>query len=85
MRKGYTIIEMMAVIAVIVILSIPTARLSRTILHDVPKSFRTIEANTGVLNALKQMRTDINAARKFPESFKDFTADSNTLLVETAK
>jgi len=81
MRKGFFLIELLVVLAVISLLSVPLARLSTTTLRDIPQSWRMIESNTRMLNMLKQMRKDVNAAKGFPESFNALTADNTTLLI----
>lgn len=84
MRKGYLIIQLLVIIAVLVIVSLPLARLSTATLRDIPMSYRMIASNTSILNALEQIRKDVNAARGFPESFDDYTANDETLLIELA-
>ena len=82
MRKGFSLLEMMVIIAVIALLSIPLARLSTTTIRDIPRLPRIIQANTSLLNALKQIQRDINVAKGFPDSFGTFSADNGTLLIE---
>jgi len=43
-----------------------------------------IESNTSMLSALKQIRRDVNAAKGFAESFDDYIANNETLLIEAA-
>lgn len=84
MRKGFSIVEALVVLAVISIISIPLARLSTTTLRDIPRSYRMIQANTSMLSALKKMHKDISAAKDLPESFGQYTTNNEVLLIELA-
>lgn len=82
MRKGFFLVEMIVVIAVIFVVSLPLARLTTITLRDIPKSYRMIESNSSVLNALKQIQKDVNMAKGFPKSFESYTTDDQNLLIE---
>jgi len=84
MRKGFSLVELLIVLIVISIVSVPLARLSTATLRDIPRAYRMIESNTNVLNALKQIHKDVNAAKGFPKSFNAYIASSETLLIELA-
>jgi len=84
MRKGYSLIQMLVIIFVFSLLSASLGRLSSAMLRDIPSSYRMIEANTSMLNALKQIRRDVNAAKGFAGSFNDYIANDETLLIEAA-
>jgi len=84
MRKGFSLVELLIVLIVISIVSVPLARLSTATLRDIPRTYRMIESNTNVLNALKQIHQDVNAAKGFPKSFNAYIASSETLLIELA-
>lgn len=84
MRKGYSIIQLLVIISVFSLLAAPLARLSTATLRDIPRSYRMIESNTSMLNALKQIRRDVNAAKGFAGSFDDYIANNETLLIEAA-
>ncbi|MFA5293804.1 MAG: prepilin-type N-terminal cleavage/methylation domain-containing protein [Phycisphaerae bacterium] len=85
MRKGYSLIEMLTVIAVMAAIALPLSRLSKVILYDVPKSLKLVECNTSMLNILTYMKKDINSAAGFPESFDKYTASERCLLIEQQK
>jgi len=82
MRKGLSLVEVLVVIAAVFLISVPLARLSTATLRDIPACRRMIETNTTILNAIEQIRKDVNAAKKFPESFGTYTANGETLLIE---
>lgn len=84
MRKGIMLMEVLVVIAVIALVSIPFATLSVITLRDIPRYYRMISANTSMLNLVERIRDDVNSAKRFPESFNDFTAGTDTLLIEQA-
>jgi len=81
MRKGFSFIELLTVLVVLSALSIPLARLTTTTFRDIPWSYRMMQSNTSILNALKQMQKDVNAAKRFPESFNTYTTNNETLLI----
>ncbi len=82
MRKGTSLVEMLAVILAIAVLMLPLAKMTRTTAEEIPRSYRTANANTSLLSALRQMRRDINRAAEFPKSYGDFSNDSRTLLIQ---
>jgi type II secretory pathway pseudopilin PulG len=82
MRKGFFLVEILVMVIVIVIISVPLARLSTTALRDIPRAYKMVESNTSILNALRQIKKDVNAAKAFPESFNTCTVSDETLLVE---
>lgn len=82
MRKGYSLVEVITVLAVILALSVPLARLSRVTLWDIPKSQKLIESNTSILNVLKYIKKDVNSAKGLPRSFQEYAAGENCLLIE---
>ncbi|MHC4457739.1 MAG: PulJ/GspJ family protein [Planctomycetota bacterium] len=84
MRKGFSMVEMLAVIAVLSIVSVALSGLFTTVIKDIPRSYRVIQTNTTLLNMLKHMGKDIDAARRLPESFEEYTADGKVLLIELA-
>ena len=65
MRKGSLIIEMLVVMSIIMLISIPLARLSTITIRDIPQSYRTINANTSILNALKYDKKFTSSSNRF--------------------
>lgn len=84
MRKGATLTELLVIITTFVIVSLPLARLSTVTLRDIPAAFRITQSNTSLLNALRKIQNDVNAARAFPKSFGHYTTNSETFLIELA-
>jgi prepilin-type N-terminal cleavage/methylation domain-containing protein len=82
MNKGFSIVEVITVLAVLLVISIPLARLSVLTLYDIPKSQKLVEANTSILDALKYIKKDINSAIGFPQSFHTYSTNNSCLLIE---
>ena len=82
MRKGFSFVECITVLAVIAVISIPLARLSKFMMYDIPKSQKLIESNTSILDALKYIKKDINSAIGFPKSFRIYSTSEKCLLIE---
>lgn len=82
MRKGTSLIEMLAVISIVAVLLVPFAQLTAMTFRDIPRSYRTANVNTSLLSALQQMRRDINRAVEFPGSYGGPSSDSRTLLIQ---
>ncbi len=64
MRKGYMIVEMIVVIAVLAIISIPLSKFTKLLIFDVPRSVKHIEANTSLLDVIASLKSDIGASFK---------------------
>jgi len=82
MRRGFSLIELITVLAVISIIAVPLAKLNRTMLYDIPRSCKMMQVNTSILSALKQMDRDINEAVAFPDAFGGGTSNDELLLIE---
>jgi len=98
-RKGFTLIEMLAVMVVLIIISFALAGVFTTVITDIPRSYRVIQTNTTLLNMLEQMRDDIGTAtcacatcgeantgagRELPEAFSQYATKDGLLLIETS-
>ncbi len=82
MKKGLTLVELITVLAVFAAISIPLSKLFSFLVNDIPQSGKFVESNTSLMNALEFMRKDINSAKSFPQSFQQYSADANCLLIE---
>ncbi len=83
MRKGYLLVELLTVIAILMILSGTIVTLSGRTILGIGRSYRLIQANTSMLNMLGQLRSDVNGAKGFAESFGKYRAGEETLLIES--
>lgn len=84
MRKGFSLIELLAIIAVLPIIFFVINGLFASMFSDVPKSWNTIQNNTTLLNMLEQMQQDIDTAKDLPQSIDQYTAGDELLLIEQA-
>ncbi len=84
MRKGFSLVEMLVVIVILPLVYLLLAGLFTTIIGDIPRSFRVVQANTSLLNMLEQMHNDIDAAKGLPGSFAGHTTNDELLLIELA-
>ena len=76
--------EMLVVIMVLPFVFLIVDGLFRTLLTDIPQSYRVAQENTTLLNMLGQLRQDIDRAEGLPESFGELAAGDNLLLIELA-
>ncbi len=81
MRKGFSLVEMLVTMAVLVFLMFAFAWVFTTLITDIPRSYRIIQTNTTVLDMLERMRRDINAAKGLPVSFGQYATNEGLLLV----
>ena len=84
MRKGFSLVELMVVIAVLLLILWVIDGLFTTMLSDVPKSGKTIQENSVLLTMLRQMEQDIDAAENLPQSIDEYSAGEDLLLIEQA-
>ncbi len=76
--------EMLVVIMVLPFVFLIVDGLFRTLLTDIPRSYRVAQENTILLNMLEQVRQDVDKARGLPESFAGLMANDEVLLIEQA-
>jgi type II secretory pathway component PulJ len=83
MRKGFSLLELLAVFVVFTAISFALVPVFATLVGDIPRSYGVVQENTSLLSMLKQMRADIDTARQLPESFAGVTSDDKLLLIES--
>ena len=69
MRKGFTLIEVLTVVVVLPFLMIVIDGLFKTLIKDIPRSYKVVQANTSLLSVLKEMQQDIDKAKGLPETY----------------
>lgn len=84
MRKGFSLIEIVVIIAILPFILIVIDGLLASILSDVPRSWKTIQSNSVMLHMLEQIQQDIDAAENLPETIDGFTAGDELLLIQQA-
>ena len=81
MRKAFSLVELLIVLAVLTSVSAALAPAFTTLLGDIPRSYRVAQENTRLLGMLEQMHKDIDTARQLPESFGGYVTDDKLLLI----
>lgn len=81
MRKGFYIVELLVVLAVLAMVSVTMRRFFRTLAYELPRGSKMVHENSRLLNVVKHIRTDVASARALPASFDDYSAD-DVLLIE---
>ena len=82
MRKGFTLVELLAVVAVLPFVFLLFDGLFKTIAGEIPMSVRLIQENTSLLSMLRQIQQDIDEAKGLPKSFAGQIASDQILLIE---
>jgi type II secretory pathway component PulJ len=82
MRKGFSLIELIVIIAILPFILITIDKLFASMFTDVPKSLNTIQDNSVLLNMLRQIEQDIDTANDLPQSINGYTAGDELLLIE---
>ncbi len=82
--NGFTLVEIMVVVVTLPFLFVIMDGLFRTLLAEIPWSWRIAQENTTVLNMLEQMHQDMDKAKGLPKSFAGRTANDNLILIELA-
>jgi hypothetical protein len=83
MRKGYLLVELLTVVAILTILGGTFVTLSGKVIFGIGRSYRLIQTNTSMLNMLGQLRSDVNGGKGFAESSGAYSAGEKTLLIES--
>ena len=63
MRKAFSLIELLTVVAIFTLLSPVFARLTFAFVNDVPQSYRTIDENSKMLRILKNIKKQSKAKK----------------------
>lgn len=82
MRKAFTLVEVLAVVAAVPLLMVIINGVYATFIRDIPRTTRVLQVNTTVLDALRQMRRDVDGAVRLPEQWEGQRAGERTLLIE---
>lgn len=85
MRKGFTLVEVLVVLAVLPFMMIVFGGLFNTLIKDIPRSHRVVQENTSLLSMLDWIQKDIDQAKGLPESFDEYITSDKLLLIELAE
>lgn len=81
MRKAFTLVEIVVVLAVLPALTIAMSLFFATFIRDIPRMTRVVERNTTMLDVVEQLRDDMDQAIGLPDAVDDKTSDDRTLLI----
>ena len=81
MRRGVTLIELVAVLPILTIVALLLSRLFPVLVWDVPQMRRTVQTHSTVESVLRQLRGDVEAAEALPDAFSGQTAGDRLLLI----
>jgi prepilin-type N-terminal cleavage/methylation domain-containing protein len=84
MRRAFTLVELLVVVTIAPLLMVVISHVYVTFIRDIPRMTRALQVNTTVLDALRQIRRDVDGAVGLPEQFESCHADARTLLIEQA-
>jgi hypothetical protein len=82
MRNAFALVELLAAMMVIALISITMAALTRPLIIEIPRANHAITANTSVLNMLSRLRDDIEMAVRLPDSLAGGQSDARNLLIQ---
>ena len=82
MRKGFTITEVLIAVIVLPFMIIVLDGLFKTLIKDIPRSYKVVQVNTSLLSMLKEIQQDIDKAKGLPKSYKEYTASDKILLID---
>ena len=85
MRKGFSLVELLAVVAVLPFVFLLFDGLFKTIAGEIPMSVRLIQENTSLLSMLRQIQQDIDESKGLPKSFAGQIASDHVLLIELSE
>jgi prepilin-type N-terminal cleavage/methylation domain-containing protein len=85
MRKGFTLVEVLVVVIILPFIMLVLDDFFRTLITDIPRSYRTVQENASLLSMLEQMQKDIDKAKGLPESYDEYTTGDKVLLIELAE
>lgn len=80
-REAFTLVEVLVVITVLPIVAIAFSGLFATFTRDVPRLTRMVQENTIVLDLVRHIREDVDAAVALPDASHELTSDDRTLLI----
>jgi prepilin-type N-terminal cleavage/methylation domain-containing protein len=81
MRKGFTLVELVVVVTVLPFVMAALSGVYVTFIRDVPQATQVLQENTTLLDAIGQIRRDMDQAVGLPTRFDGQRADEHTLLI----
>lgn len=82
MRKGFMLVEVLLMLAIVAALSGALAAVFRTALWEIPHSLRLVQAHKSLISAVERIGRDISEARSIPPGSTGRETGKNRLLIE---
>ncbi len=82
MRKGFTLVEVLIAVIVLPFMILILDGLFKTLIKDIPRSYKVVQVNTSVLNMLEKMQQDIDKAKGLPKTYNEYIASDKMLLID---
>ncbi|MBW7992709.1 MAG: prepilin-type N-terminal cleavage/methylation domain-containing protein [Planctomycetes bacterium] len=82
MRKGFTLVEVLTVVIVLPFMIVVLDGLFRTLIKDIPRSYKVVQANTSLISMLKEMQQDIDKAKGLPQTYNEYSSGDKLLLID---
>lgn len=76
MRRGYTLTELMILMAIMAVIALPISKLTEVVMWNIPQSLQFVQYNTSILNAMQFIKQDIDSATAIAKT------EDNKLLIE---
>jgi hypothetical protein len=83
MRKGYLLVEMIVVIAVLVMVMVTLDQFFRTIIYELPRDSRLVQEDVVLLNAVKNIGADVASAKAVSQK-ADGPNETPSLVIQQA-
>lgn len=84
MRKGVTLTEMLIVIIVLPVFMLAFDKMFKTVVKDIPRSYRVVNEDISLLNMLEKLQQDIDIAEGLPDSYGSYYVSGKQFLIEQA-
>jgi len=82
MRKGFTLVEVLIAVIVLPFMILILDGLFKTLIKDIPRSYKVVQVNTSLLSMLKEMQQDIDKAKGLPQTYNEYIASNKMLLID---
>ncbi len=82
MKKAFTLIEVLLIIATLPVFMLVANRLLYSMLRDTPRIWNNIQQNTTMLDMLSQLQNDIDIAQNLPQTYGEFSSNEKLLLIK---
>jgi type II secretory pathway pseudopilin PulG len=81
MRRAFTLIEVLVLVTIAPLMMVVVSGIFATFIRDIPRETRVVQQSATVLDMLRQVRQDVDAAVDLPDRFNGTAAGQRTLLI----